>query len=104
MEFFKESKNTFIILGICLNQKTFNRKMLMVLAGYLMNIVLKFIHIIRIANTFSEYAESIFTTTTSMLFAILFVIVAVNWKATTASIALIDVLAEKSKFICMHTF
>lgn len=96
MNFFQESKRSFVTLGITSNERTFNRKALLVIACYCVDDTLHCIHLLRVANTFDEYSESIFTTTTTVMITVLFIVIAIKWKNISELIDGIDELAEKS--------
>lgn len=97
MKFFRETKRTFAILGISSNQNIFNEKMLMAFTSYWLDNTLNCIFIYREANSFSEYADSAFITSTTTMFAMIFTIIVIKWQNVSELISSIDELAEKSK-------
>lgn len=98
MNFFQTTKKTFATLGISSNQRTLNRKMLTFFNLFWLDVILNCMYTFREPNTIVEYAESIVSTMTTALIAMLYTIIIINWNAMHDVIEIIDELADKSKF------
>lgn len=99
MKFYQKTKKSFEFLGLSSNQGMFNRKVSMFLTLFWLDVVLNWMYVFRVAETFGEYAESVFTTTTTTMFTLLYTNMVINWNAVNEVIDGIDKLTERSKFI-----
>lgn len=97
MKFYRETQRTFAILGLSSNQKTINGRMLMAFTSYWLDNTLNCIFIYREANSFSEYADSAFITSTTTMFALMYTIMVIKWEKVTKLINGVNELVEKSE-------
>lgn len=104
MNIIQSGQKYLAILGVCPHKSLTNAKFLFAMTVYAINVSGNCIFLFYVADTFFEYANSIFLTTTITTAAVCFIIMALEKTLIFTAINLFEELIQKSKYIKSHIF